>query len=367
MTGGALKPTDRGIAKMIKRTESENSGGGKGGDGGNGGGGGGGGGGGKDELIIPETNSAMELVQSESNVNNAHSSIPDLVLPPWAVKDMMPSEWAHILCASYVPEVTFEDVNVMAPIVGLGRLHPRRCKLTCRLCHKAGGAPVQCSRGNCGFSVHVTCARAGKLEMVLEEDKRTATSRYVVHCNKHADSSPDDSIRFPFPHRKAIERATFRIEVESELTNLKVERERIASKVARRAERDSWLKSSLSPPLLPPSTSIQGSSIQGIMSSSSSSSFTFTSSSSSAVAAVPLPDTTTNISSTSMIDISDGAQVKQAIIDSVPADATLSETSPSNVAMSTQERTTTTSVSRGNIGIASSPPLFLPEIGRAHV
>lgn len=354
MTGGALKPTDRGITKMIKRTESENSGGDGGGKGGDGR---------KDELITPETYIAMELVQSESNVSNAHSSIPDLVLPPWAVKDMMPSEWAHILCASYVPEVTFEDVNVMAPIVGLGRLHPRRCKLTCRLCHKAGGAPVQCSRGNCGFSVHVTCARAGKLEMVLEEDKRTATSRYVVHCNKHADSSPDDSIRFPFPHRKAIERATFRIEVESELTNLKVERERIASKVARRAERDSWLKASLSPPLLPPSTSIQGSSIQGIMSSSSSSSssFTFTSSSSSAVAAVPLPDTTTNVSSTSMIDISDGAQVKQAVIDSVPADATLSETSPSNVALSTQERNTTTSVSRGTIGIASSPPLFLPD------
>jgi hypothetical protein len=250
-TGGALKPTDRGLAKMLKKEVEK----------------GGGGGGDKREIIATGaiSSSTTSVVTSFGNNDSndgkveveeriggwanvqtqLQSSIDATLLPHWAIKGMIPSEWAHVLCASYVPEVTFEDVNTMAPIVGLNKLHPRRCKLTCRICHKAGGAPVQCSRGICGFAVHVTCARIGKLEMLLEEDKRTGTSRYVVHCNKHADSSQDDISRFQFPYRKAVERATFRLEVESELTALKTERDRIASKVSRRAERDSWLRGSM--------------------------------------------------------------------------------------------------------------------------
>jgi hypothetical protein len=366
MTGGALKPTDRGIAKMIKRAESsgevikkdesnssvnDGSGGGGGVNGGEAG----------VARSTPVIDGAMDVVQNESISNSAQSSSSDLVLPLWAVRGMVPSEWAHVLCASYVPEVTFEDVNVMAPIVGLGRLHPKRCKLTCRLCHKAGGAPVQCSRGICGFSVHVTCARSGKLEMLLEEDKRSATSRYVVHCNKHADSSQDDPIRYTFPHRKAVERATFRIEVEGELTTLKAERERIASKVARRAERDSWLRASFSPP---PISSAQGKLAATTTSASASDTVVVGAVVDGQVAPVqPL----ISLSDTSVTDSPDTMKVAegqdgQAAIEGVSIDeVALSTSSPTRPTALNHVDNKITTAPRVVIGIASSPPLVLPD------
>ena len=57
----------------------------------------------------------------------------------------LPSEWAHLLCASYVPEVSLGSLTLMGPVTQLAAIHPRRLRLNCKVCRKVVGAPVQCS------------------------------------------------------------------------------------------------------------------------------------------------------------------------------------------------------------------------------
>jgi hypothetical protein len=99
-----------------------------------------------------------------------------------------PSEWAHLLCASYVPEVSLGSLTLMGPVTSLDKIHPRRLRLNCRVCRKVAGAPVQCSRGICGFAVHATCAREKGMEMgFFEKERAVVGGKFSVHCNKHSD------------------------------------------------------------------------------------------------------------------------------------------------------------------------------------
>lgn len=198
-----------------------------------------------------------EIPASKVAVREATSSSPEdrqrslaacfhsLPRPPFPPPGQVPSEWAHILCASYVPEITIDDTTHMCPISNVDKINPRRQRLTCRVCKKSGGAPVQCSRGICGFSVHPMCARDGCLEMGWEDEltqskwNGSARGAYTVHCNKHADREPDDIARQPFAERAAAARARVRVDTEAKLVELRAERDRLASKISRAAERGS--------------------------------------------------------------------------------------------------------------------------------
>lgn len=180
---------------------------------------------------VPVVSSTTMVSTYDHNLRSTARSL--LPIPPYPPLGYRPSEWAHVLCASYVPEVSIGDVDLVAPITNIAGINPRRARLTCRVCRKSGGAPVQCTRGICGFSVHPSCAREGRLEMGWEEDKKYGGGHYGVHCNKHCDKDDSDISRLPFAERAAIGRARIRLETEAKLTVLRAERDKLAAKFSR--------------------------------------------------------------------------------------------------------------------------------------
>ncbi|XP_072030624.1 LOW QUALITY PROTEIN: lysine-specific demethylase 4C-like [Amphiura filiformis] len=108
-----------------------------------------------------------------------------------ALKVTSDDNWAHIVCAMAIPEVTFEDVEAREPI-NIDRISPARLKLKCFFCRTfiknspRNGACIQCSVGKCALSFHVTCAHAAG---VIMEASDWPFSVYAT-CLRH-----------PFPNR----------------------------------------------------------------------------------------------------------------------------------------------------------------------
>lgn len=87
-----------------------------------------------------------------------------------------PRRWmAHRLCASLVPETWVDDIEVPSVdgsglvvtetvVFGVDAIVKDRWSLKCASCHlprdKAHGAPIQCTRGKCPKSFHVSCAQS---------------------------------------------------------------------------------------------------------------------------------------------------------------------------------------------------------------
>ncbi|GFH22503.1 uncharacterized protein HaLaN_19977, partial [Haematococcus lacustris] len=63
--------------------------------------------------------------------------------------------WAHMVCATWVPEAGYDDIQLMEPIEGIDAVPPARLALRCCLCNQAYGAPIQCSGSrSCVVSFH---------------------------------------------------------------------------------------------------------------------------------------------------------------------------------------------------------------------
>ncbi|KAL7410428.1 PHD-zinc-finger like domain-containing protein [Mrakia frigida] len=79
-------------------------------------------------------------------------------------------EWAHVLCASYIPGVSFGDYSKLEPVKGVDKCVKERQKMRCSICHEKGGAPIQCAEKKCCKPFHVSCARdKGLLESMAQE------------------------------------------------------------------------------------------------------------------------------------------------------------------------------------------------------
>lgn len=79
-----------------------------------------------------------------------------------ALKKTDNNNWAHVVCALYIPEVRFGNNNTMEPIV-LQLVPPERYSRTCSLCEEQGkeakskvGACMQCNKQGCKHYFHVT-------------------------------------------------------------------------------------------------------------------------------------------------------------------------------------------------------------------
>ncbi|XP_076440211.1 lysine-specific demethylase 4A-like isoform X3 [Babylonia areolata] len=101
-----------------------------------------------------------------------------------AMKPTTDGNWAHIVCALAIPEVSFVDVPSRNP-VNVAKLTSGRQKLRCSLCGPVTGAHsqpstcIQCSHGRCTQAFHVTCAYAAG---VLFE---TSDWPYPIYCTCH--------------------------------------------------------------------------------------------------------------------------------------------------------------------------------------
>ncbi|CAF1611709.1 unnamed protein product [Adineta ricciae] len=106
-----------------------------------------------------------------------------------AMKRTSDAGWAHVVCALYIPEVSFGDDTTMEPII-LSKIPSTRFGQECSICIQNGrskliatsGACCACTVKNCSQVFHVTCAQANGL---LCEDVRKNNCQYPIYCEQH--------------------------------------------------------------------------------------------------------------------------------------------------------------------------------------
>lgn len=90
------------------------------------------------------------------------------------------NNWAHILCAIWIPETNFVDVNTFSPIESIGKIRLDRWKQACSICKKKSGACVGCGDG-CKRVFHVSCARDAGYKIAFEmQPTRTVKAGIMV-------------------------------------------------------------------------------------------------------------------------------------------------------------------------------------------
>ncbi|KAF9356667.1 putative PHD type zinc finger protein with BAH domain-containing protein [Mortierella sp. NVP85] len=107
---------------------------------------------------------------------------------PQALKRTTGNNWAHVLCAIWIPETNFVDVETLSPIEFIGKVRHDRWKQACSICKQKAGACVGCGDG-CKKVFHVTCAReAGYMiafEMQPTKNIKGGLMVPVIWCPNH--------------------------------------------------------------------------------------------------------------------------------------------------------------------------------------
>ncbi|XP_052683072.1 protein AF-10-like [Crassostrea angulata] len=98
--------------------------------------------------------------------------------------------WCHVVCALFIPEAWFANVQTMEPIV-LKNVPPERFNKVCYICEENGratrsnsGACMQCNRNGCKMNFHVTCAQAQGL-LCEEAGNYGDNVKYCGYCVHH--------------------------------------------------------------------------------------------------------------------------------------------------------------------------------------
>lgn len=64
--------------------------------------------------------------------------------------------WVHVLCAVFMPELTFTDATTLRAVEGISILPSYRWTKKCRLCQSTDGAIIRCNE--CNREFHTSCA-----------------------------------------------------------------------------------------------------------------------------------------------------------------------------------------------------------------
>ena len=106
-----------------------------------------------------------------------------------AFKSAESNNWAHVICALYIPEVEFQNVSTMEPILA-NKVPADKFALSCYICkddrdprYAMSGACITCSKSGCKLSFHVTC---GQIRGLLCEIAGVSnTTKYCGFCEQH--------------------------------------------------------------------------------------------------------------------------------------------------------------------------------------
>ncbi|KAG8852961.1 nuA3 HAT complex component nto1 [Tulasnella sp. 330] len=105
-----------------------------------------------------------------------------------AFKQTNQGQWAHLLCAIWIPEVTVSNQFIMEPIESIENIPKNRWKLPtkhCSLCKERRGACIQCDVKTCFAAFHVTCARRSKLLSTMKSFAGQEEPSLRAFCEKH--------------------------------------------------------------------------------------------------------------------------------------------------------------------------------------
>lgn len=107
-----------------------------------------------------------------------------------ALKKTETGQWAHVVCALYIPEVRFSNNNTMEPIE-IKHIQADRYNKNCYLCEESGdstkasyGAVMDCHKIACKQSFHVTCAQSAGL-LCEEAGEEQDNIIYCGYCKHH--------------------------------------------------------------------------------------------------------------------------------------------------------------------------------------
>lgn len=103
---------------------------------------------------------------------------------------MKPTEgcqWAHVLCATWHPEVQYTNGNTFKAVEGVSTIADERWDAPCGLCMQEDGATVQCS--DCGMDVHVSCAWLAGYKLGFEITLVKPGKREVASIAKFKDEA----------------------------------------------------------------------------------------------------------------------------------------------------------------------------------
>ncbi|GAA5981832.1 hypothetical protein JCM10908_004626 [Rhodotorula pacifica] len=114
-----------------------------------------------------------------------------------AFKQTTTGQWAHLLCAIWVPETGVVNTVYMEPVDGLEAIPKSRWKLLCYLCKKRVGACIQCANRTCYTAFHVTCAREYGLELKMKQGL-AAGGDLKAYCDKHGENATGSRSASPF-------------------------------------------------------------------------------------------------------------------------------------------------------------------------
>ena len=99
-------------------------------------------------------------------------------------------EWTHPVCVLFTPELTV-CLETNRPD-NIRSLLPDRKGLTCELCHRSGGACVQCSSKECLRAYHPYCAYIARLVRV-----NTTTTSSSSSSSNTSSSNTSSSTKYP--------------------------------------------------------------------------------------------------------------------------------------------------------------------------
>ncbi|BGP15944.1 hypothetical protein JCM10213_003625 [Rhodosporidiobolus nylandii] len=107
--------------------------------------------------------------------------------PYGAFKQTTTSQWAHLLCAIWIPDTGVSNTVYMEPVDGIETISRGRWKLVCYLCKKRVGACIQCANRSCYTAFHPTCAREYGLEMRMKTSTGAPAGELKAYCDKHGE------------------------------------------------------------------------------------------------------------------------------------------------------------------------------------
>ncbi|GJN89086.1 hypothetical protein Rhopal_002060-T1 [Rhodotorula paludigena] len=106
-----------------------------------------------------------------------------------AFKQTTTGQWAHLLCAIWIPDTSVSNTVYMEPVDGIEHIPKSRWKLVCYLCKKRVGACIQCASRTCYTAFHVTCAREYGLSLKMKQGLGAA-GELRAYCDKHGEVAP---------------------------------------------------------------------------------------------------------------------------------------------------------------------------------
>ncbi|KAJ3089150.1 putative PHD type zinc finger protein with BAH domain-containing protein [Quaeritorhiza haematococci] len=115
------------------------------------------------------------------------------VVPPnrAAYKKTIGNNWAHLVCALWLPEIKFGDATSLDVVECVGSLDQDKRDVYCDICNEITGACMKCHEESCTKTCHIKCAQDSGWQLSIENDSSSdesvsdATTLAVVYCPDH--------------------------------------------------------------------------------------------------------------------------------------------------------------------------------------